>query len=140
MALQGAGGALARWFVPQRIRVARLLASSQGQVETNEIQEDLRAELARWNWNWWDGSRASHLRDLDVLVSIVLAIRPLNDKHHEALDQLKTFVAETRVFLKDDSNHRADGRMMPPAAARAFVEVETRLRGSIVRAASGASR
>jgi hypothetical protein len=124
-------GAMSKFLfrvLPHRFRVARMLASIPGQLETAEVQRSLRAELARWNWNWWDGSRASHLRDLDVLGSIVLAVRPLDDEHLESLDQLKAFVVEMRVFFNADSNFRTDGRMMPPAAARAFVELDTRLK------------
>ncbi len=128
MALRGAIGTLARWFVPQRVRVARLLASIPGRPQSAEIQEDLPTELSRWNWNWWDGSRASHLRDLDVLGSIVSSVRLPDDKNLETLDQLKTLVAEMRAFLNDDSNFRIDGRMMLPAAARVFVELDTRLK------------
>jgi hypothetical protein len=108
--------------------VARLLASIPGRPQSAEIQEDLPTELSRWNWNWWDGSRASHLRDLDVLGSIVSSVRLPDDKNLETLDQLKTLVAEMRAFLNDDSNFRIDGRMMLPAAARVFVELDTRLK------------
>ena len=128
MAWSGAMSKFLFRVLPQRVRVARLLASVPGQLETAESQRSLRAELARWTWNGWDGSRASHLRDLDVLGSIVSAVRPLDDKHLEALDELRALVVEMRAFLNDDSNFRTDGRMMPPAAARAFVELDARLK------------
>lgn len=74
--------------------------------------------VQRWNWNWEDGGRTSHLRDLDHLDWLVACLT--SDAGTNECSDLRCIAAELSAIISDRTSYFADGRMMTREAAARY--------------------
>jgi hypothetical protein len=88
----------------------------------------LQAE-ANWSWNLTNGSRRSHLRDLELLAGIIDEVSdssPASDRR-AACRKMSNAIAELNQLFSDRSRFGLDGRSMKPEAASRWVSLKAEL-------------
>lgn len=131
IALAGIGLGFGFYSVYAKRKTRRLCDQGLALAADGRPDEALKLLLnaeSNWKLNSHDGSRKSHLQDLENLSLIadgIFKLAPLSKDNFA--DQFTAMIGETRSFITDRSNYRIDGRMMPPEKAQRWVELANRL-------------
>jgi hypothetical protein len=128
LAALGVGiGVFSLW---RRGRVRDLCSQAAQAIQESRHDDALRMLLAAeqsWAFNSHDGSRSSHLADLDALSQILTLLARIPGGDSSRIAQVESAVAEVRALFAERSNFGIDGRSMKREAAIRWVEFSDRL-------------
>lgn len=113
----------------RRGRVRSLCSQAAQAIQQGRHDDALRMLLAAersWAFNSDDGSRSSHLADLDDLSWILTLLARVSGGDSSPIAQLESAVSEVRALFAERNNFRIDGGMTREAAVR-WPELSERL-------------
>jgi hypothetical protein len=115
----------------RRSKVRALCSEAAQAIEQGDHEEARRILLAAersWSFNSHDGSRSSHLADLDALTQILglLARVPSPAGASSCIARVESAAAELRALFSDRSNFGIDSRSMKREAAVRWSELSDR--------------
>jgi hypothetical protein len=87
----------------------------------------LLAAERRWAFNSNDGSRTSHLTDLDDLSKILTLLARVPGRDSSRIAQVESAVSELRALFSERGNFGIDGRSMKREAAIRWAEFPQRV-------------
>jgi hypothetical protein len=118
-------------FSLRRRRRVRTLCSQAAQaIQQSRHDDALRILLAAergWAFNFHDGSRSSHLADLDDLSQILTLLARMPGGDSSRITQVESAVSEVRALFAGRSNFGIGGRSMKRDAAVRWPELSDRL-------------
>ena len=114
-----------------RCRRVRSLCSQAAQaIQESRHDEALRILLAAersWAFNSHNGSRTSHLADLDDLSQVLTLLASVPGGDSRRITQVDSAVSEVRALFAERGNFGIDGRAMKREAAVRWAELSDRL-------------
>jgi hypothetical protein len=115
----------------RRSKVRSLCSEAAQAVEQGDHEEARRLLLAAersWSFNAHNGSRSSHLADLDTLTQILGLLARVSSpaRASSCITRVESTVAELRALFSDRANFGVDGRSMKREAAVRWSELSDR--------------
>jgi hypothetical protein len=112
----------------RRSKVRSLCSEAAQAVEQGDHEEARLAAERSWSFNAHNGSRSSHLADLDTLTQILGLLARVSSpaRASSCITRVESTVAELRALFSDRANFGVDGRSMKREAAVRWSELSDR--------------